>query len=147
MYDQEGYFKIFLPKTNIEGTLEVTRRSPLKYRKAVQRFAEYFQREFEYDFPQFWAKEQEDYVAYLLFSDHYHVHCGACCFRRRNYKDIGPSWAMQWLWIHPYFRRRGILTKTWPQFDRFKPFVIERPISEAMIGFLKKHNSGGPIVK
>lgn len=43
---------------------------------------------------------------------------------------------MQWVWIHPYYRREGLLSAAWPMFkERFGCFLVERPFSAAMLGF------------
>jgi hypothetical protein len=46
--------------------LQVTRSSALKLRKQVERFAIYFQREFDYPIQEFAAEEKRPYTAYLL---------------------------------------------------------------------------------
>jgi hypothetical protein len=52
---------------------------------------------------------------------------GACCFRK--WKD----WTMQFAWLHPYFRRRQLLTAAWPQFEQeFGRFKLEPPLSPEM---------------
>jgi hypothetical protein len=64
---------------------------------------------------------------------------GACCFRWREWTNAPHSWALQWAWLHPDFRRRGLLTAAWPAFrTEFGDFHVERPLSEAMQAFLRK---------
>jgi hypothetical protein len=42
-------------------------------------------------------------------------------------------WALQWIWFHPYERRKGHLRNAWPYFlDRFGTFQVEPPLSPAM---------------
>jgi hypothetical protein len=61
---------------------------------------------------------------------------GACCFRNRNYEK-GAQYAMQWIWIHPYARRKGHLAGAWPYFrTRFGAFLVEPPLSDGMKRFL-----------
>jgi hypothetical protein len=95
--------------------LQVVHKSPILLRKEVEHFAYYFRREFHYDFVQFAARDNTGYTAYLFTNEarmHPRVWIGACCFRIRNDKTIGfPIQALQWMWIHPYYRSRGILTK------------------------------------
>ncbi len=46
---------------------------------------------------------------------------------------------MQWVWLHPYMRRKGCLTRAWPIFaERFGQFDCEPPLSDAMQTFLEK---------
>lgn len=63
---------------------------------------------------------------------------GGCCFRLREY-DRGKSHAMQWIWLHPYARRKGHLSSAWPYFrKRFGAFLVEPPYSNDMGAFLAK---------
>jgi hypothetical protein len=65
---------------------------------------------------------------------------GACAFRWREYRDYPSCWAMQWVWIAPKVRRRGILSRRWGAFrTRFGKFVLEPPLSKAMQAFAAKH--------
>ena len=124
----------------------VTQRSPLPMRRAVQQMAHYFQREVHYDFLQYVAVEEErdDKTVAFLWTDDYPIDnkgslevLGACCFRWRQYSDSGDRYALQWIWIHPYRRRKGHLTKAWPYFEkRFGEFIVEGPLSRAMRVFL-----------
>lgn len=62
---------------------------------------------------------------------------GACAFRRRE-----DYWALQWMWLAPKVRRRGILARRWPMFlERFGDFVVEAPLSNAMKAFVRQHGS------
>jgi hypothetical protein len=64
---------------------------------------------------------------------------GACAFRWREYRDAPAGWAMQWVWLTPKARRRGILARHWPEFRRrFGDFRLEPPLSEAMEEFARK---------
>lgn len=127
--------------------IRVTVASPKQQRRAVFKIAQYFRREFHYDFPQYGYDGDETdpkHVAFLwvhpeaAFSPDFRVPCiGATCFRWREYIDHTPEWAMQWIWIHPFFRRQGLLKMAWPEFaSEFKGFRCEPPISDAMQFFL-----------
>ena len=54
-------------------------------------------------------------VAYLWCPKNYglpglRVHCiGAASFRKRRDTQV-----LAWVWIHPFFRRQGLLTAAWP---------------------------------
>jgi hypothetical protein len=51
--------------------------------------------------------------------------------------------SLHWVWLHPYFRGRGILKSHWNTLrDHHGDFHIEHPLSTAMKGFLLKHNRG-----
>jgi hypothetical protein len=121
--------------------------SPLRVRRAVYQLAQFFRREFEYDFVQYGyegREEDESHRAFLWCSHREVDNCavGACCFRVRDWmQEVGwKGWAMQWIWMHPYHRRQGLLTKSWPLFTKlFGKFDVEPPVSHAMEAFLQKH--------
>lgn len=127
------------------GLICVTSGSPISYRRAVTELAHYFRREFQYDFVQYDVQVEPSaraflWLTYRTVEESARV-VGACCFRWRVYRDTKcpPRWAMQWIWLHPYHRRRGLLSAMWPYFKRrFGEFNVEGPLSEAMDGFLQK---------
>jgi hypothetical protein len=50
------------------------------------------------------------------------------------------GWVLEWVWLHPFKRRRGILHRTWPIWrQRYGRFHPRRPLSTAMQGFVAKH--------
>ena len=121
----------------------VGRRSPVSQKRAVECMATYFRREFGYDFVQYSADERtndETTLAWLWadgLSGDYSI-VGGCCFRWRDWDDLPSEWGLQWIWLHPYFRRKGMLTRSWGVFTAmFGPFDAEPPLSEAMSCFLK----------
>lgn len=124
--------------------MAVTPKSSLRLRREVERFAIYFRREFDYDFQQFEATERprKAYAAYLFTSEPNcfpRMWAGACCFRWREYKEMDPRWAVQWIWLHPYYRSKGILGRAWERFHELHGnFICEPPLSPAMEAFLKK---------
>jgi hypothetical protein len=122
--------------------------SPKRERAAVEQYAKYFRREFQYDFVQYSADEEPlADRAFLFVPDPWgwgQRTVGACCFRRRE--DSGGSWfALAWIWLHPYWRSRGLLSNAWSYFvHRFAPFRVEPPLSPAMQGFLRRKGVRGP---
>jgi len=141
------YYTIQLPE--VPRALEqepwprlVTRGSPLWERKHVERFAYYVRREGHFDFLQFETSDTEDYRAYLFANrpnQFPRVLVGACCFRFREYKNADSRWGLQWVWLHPYSRGRGILSAAWDGFHAtFGNFLPEPPYSRAMESFLRK---------
>jgi hypothetical protein len=140
-----------IPGGLIRGAaIPVTSRSPQALGKAVYRLAQFFRREFRYDFVQYGYEGRDDdpeHVAFLWVhpeglgsSDLFMVTAvGACCFRWRAWRDAPHGHALQWVWFHPYWRRRGLLSEAWPAFrERFGDFVTEPPLSDAMRSFLAK---------
>lgn len=125
-----------------DGICEVTRRTP-RLVSIVATFDRYLQREMHYDFPMFDA-EGDGYTAYLF--SYGGVWVGACCFRDTKHAGIATPvpWLAEWVWIHPFCRRRGLLTKAWTQFEQqHGEFLILAPISPAMRRFLQKKGVSG----
>lgn len=138
----------------LDPVVRVTVQSPRTHRRAVYHLASYFLREMQYGFLQYGYDGDEDdpdHVAFLWvhpeatgMSWEFRVPCvGACCFRLRE--EYGT--AMQWAWMHPFFRRQGLLANAWPQFvEEFGDFAVEAPVSDPMKAFLAKHKHGGAVV-
>jgi hypothetical protein len=134
------------PYAGIAGI--VTPEVGIRLHGALERIAYYFRREFHYDFVQFSSHPGEiaegGYVGFLWRGNRHSrdmrsVLTGGCCFRWREYSDAPAGWALQWIWFHPYERRRGNLTQAWPYFQsRFGDFHVEGPFSPAMVAFLRK---------
>jgi hypothetical protein len=108
-YLTEDRYTIELPdsiKGIAQDLVRVRRTSPLNQRRAVERFAYYFKREFGYDFPQFEAEDAEDFRAWLFASNQSSPDwraVGAACFRHWPFgTDEETSWSLQWTWLHPY---------------------------------------------
>jgi hypothetical protein len=121
---------------------------PIRFRRAVETIARYFRREFHFDFVQYSATDRycdKRDRAWLWFG-HGAVTVtdplpciGACSFR---WREEETGYALQWIWLHPYCRRRSLLTSAWPMFrEWFGEFEVEGPLSEPMEAFLAKMNS------
>jgi hypothetical protein len=130
-------------KREYSDPLAVNFRSPKSHRRAVWKIAQFFRREFHYDLIQYGYEGDDDdftHAAYLWVPDcavdGFRVHCiGATCFRKR-----GDRMAMQWIWLHPFWRRQRLLTRAWPRFQQAHgSFDVETPLSDAMKGFLHKN--------
>jgi len=85
--------------------------------------------------------ESSIYAAYL-FPDRYgHVWIGAFCFRPEGYVLNMCSDTLRWIWLHPYYRMKGILTEAWPFFKaNHGDSFIEPPLSLGMLHFVVHHN-------
>jgi hypothetical protein len=135
-------------------------QSPLNWLKAVEEMAGYFKRELQFDFLTFTAHErlhpefQRDRVLVFYkeailehkptpknpkdFTKAY-TFFGAIGVRWRQWENAPAVWSFPWVWLHPYERRQGHLTKAWPFLLKMFPNpAVEAPISPAMTGFLKK---------
>ena len=140
------YYRIELrniPKRyQTESLLKVLPTSPLLLKREVEKFARYFLHEFRYDSIQFDKNDHGPYTAYLFADGDKSVWTGACCFRNRKFHSIDMEVeALQWIWLHPYSRSRGILSACWEGFRaNHGDFYVEPPISPSMREFLLKHN-------
>jgi hypothetical protein len=135
------------------GLVPVRVVAPIPLRKAVYRCALYFRRELGYDLVQYAIHEDDWYSRAFLWvscpeiADKHNV-WGACCFRWREYTNADPLWAMQWVWLHPYARNHGLLTKAWPYFlARFGWFDVEQPYSHTMRYALRKVGWSRPFIR
>ncbi|MDA7947995.1 MAG: C2H2-type zinc finger protein [Hyphomicrobiaceae bacterium] len=108
--------------------------------------AKMFKREFGYDFPQWspFGDETPDARGFLFNDDTgtfgHGAIAGACAFRWREFADSAPRWAMDWVWLAPDVRRKGLLSRQWALFqERFGSFYLQPPVSPAMQQFAIKH--------
>jgi hypothetical protein len=118
----------------------VTGESNVSFRTAVQNCNTYLIGELGYKRQFDRCEVDSDYLAYLWGepTEGQVAVYGACCFRNRDYGK-GAEYAMQWIWIHPYARRKRHLDAAWPYFRmRFGAFLVEAPHSDGMKQFLKR---------
>ena len=125
----------------------VDKNQPMSIHKAVEQLAYYFKREGAFDFVQYTANEDrhnKNSKAYIWidtdWDDTFAV--GACEFRFLGDVDQIKDWSLQWVWMHPYYRCKGLLTQAWPHFIKQygKDFHCAPPLSGEMECFLKKMN-------
>ena len=151
---KRGFLNIKAPLTSsdepITNPVRVYRNSPRQHHKAVYEMAYHFKKEFHYDFTMQGLDENEPdekraaylwvHPQYVDKAIEYKVPCvGATCFRFRDYEDAPSSWAMQWVWFHPYLRKKRLLSESWAHFSKeFPDFICEPPFSPAMKLFLEK---------
>ena len=116
--------------------LPVTCRSPKSHRKAVWKIAQFFRREFKFDFCQYGA---EAMIVMLITQP-----IDACCFRKP--KELKGEMLLDWVWFHPYYRRRDFLSRAWPLFRELHGiFHVEGPLSTSMMAFLRKRLARGDV--
>jgi len=75
---------------------------------------------------QYGDEDKEDdpsHLAFLLIhpetegGSRFRIPCiGASCFRFHERTDHPVDYSLQWVWFHPYWRRRGLLSNSWPGF-------------------------------
>ena len=136
-----------------ENPLLVLPASPKTMRRRVEKIGRYFQREFHTDGPPFLASEVPgdlDYIryeAYLFLEEARARHTeqnplryravGAACFRWQEWTNAPAGWEFSWVWLHPFSRRRGHLSRAWPAFDsKYGGFHIGQLLSRDMEAFL-----------
>lgn len=128
----------------------VTWLSPKWKQDALDDRARLFRLETHYSFVGWGAAYENDQKAQgFLMTRADGAIVGCAVFRWRHYSDAPSAWALQWVWVCPAARRTGVLRARWSAFrSEFGDFVIERPISEGMRGFLDSvepgHHSGEP---
>lgn len=67
---------------------------------------------------------------------------GAACFQRDS-----DHWTLMFIWLHPFWRNRGMCQRAWPAFvERYGSFKVEPPISKQMQGLLKSISQSAPEV-
>lgn len=157
------------------GILIVSNDSPICIKKATEKIARYFFYELGFDFVPFradeWTKvryyrhlnregtrhETDDSLRCFVWYDTSNDSIGnlrlpvigAACFRGWiNSKDQRRVWRLAWIWIHPYRRRKKMLSRAWPLFERmFGLFYVESPFSDGMDLFLQKRGWNQPNTK
>jgi hypothetical protein len=142
---------LILPKSLQAFPTWVTRSTNSAVKRAVEKLASYFHRELGYDFIQYEATDHDDNCIAYTWDEQCFVRSkgemgyqmfGAACFRygRRMGVDF-EGWFLQWVWLHPYFRHHGYLSRAWPKFlERFsRSFIPEWPYSAPIKSLLRKH--------
>ena len=129
------------------GLLDINKSSPKEYREALETIALYFKREGRFDHIQYCSNEygsqNPEYHGFAFTEsafDAMEEHdletptriLGGGCFRKHKMKE-GEIWILDWVWIHPYARNRGMFTKHIEYFkSTFGEFLPEPPLSPAM---------------
>ncbi len=134
---------------SLNGLINVCSISSEDLKISLQLFATYFKKEFRYDFLQYNVKQSGNDTRYegFLFSefamDYLEEDSPACyrligggCFKLGH----DNTWRLDWVWLHPFARHRGNLSKHWGGFrKRYGEFSIEEPLSPDMADFLRKN--------
>lgn len=119
--------------------VRVTTTSPAWQHREMYERARAFRREFKYDFTQWGSATGDDdaMVQGFLFVLPDARIAGACSFRWREWSNAPSRWGLQWIWFAPGHRRSGLLRTFWPSFrEEFGDFLVESPVSDAMMAFL-----------
>jgi hypothetical protein len=137
------------------GICKLTEGSTVNERKALEQFARYFKNEFRFDNIQYEANNHDKNCIGFLFTENAmdimtdaHTSMpsrsiGGCTFVKNHH-----GWVLCWAWLHPYFRKKGILSRHWKTFvSEFGDFCIESPVSSSMEAFLKKQSGSHVLTK
>ena len=143
--------EISIDENNIEtlgDAIRIKSTDDIKSRMAMFRISTYFKREFHFDsfqYASFYDIENDNECYAYVWSleknttktDHTVI--GAIVFRKRDWGGFG----LQWVWLHPYIRNTGLLSRHWKLFEeKFgNDFFVEPPLSISMKNFLLKRNS------
>ncbi len=130
--------------------ITVERQSDIELHDEVYKIAEYFKEELNYNKIPYgsqgmpngenkallFTEETQD-----LFPAQLRIF-GACCFSKLKFTKASDFWALEWIWLHPFFRHRGKLKKYWPYLEKeFGNFVVKEPISSDMKAFMNHVDS------
>ena len=134
---------------SINNILEIDKQSDIELHEEVYKIAKYFKEELNYDsipYSKYGILSKEFKV--VLFTEEaldgykkdtmpYRIY-GGCLFSKMKFTEDDDYWALEWIWIHPFFRNRGNLKKNWSQLEKsFGNFIIKIPISNDMKSFLE----------
>ena len=146
----------------VQGLIEINKSSPIQLLDSLEQFAKYFKREQGYNFVQFDAKDINDpnspFLGFLfaesglnqMTEEHGNytpsLLVGGGCFRYETLANNETRAKLDWIWLHPYNRNSGNLSRYWPQIKSLandsKGFLLELPVSKPMRTFLKKKAHG-----
>ena len=153
------YYSLQLPVSEEykfdNGIMFVKKESERDLRIQLEKFAKYFKREMNYDFVQYDADEHHrdltPYEGFLFTEVAYDMIeedsptpyrlCGGGCFRIREQEAGNAVWELDWIWIHPFFRHRGLMKNQWKNFQQFfGEFTVSEPLSFEMTKALDKYH-------
>lgn len=104
---------------------------PQRLDAAAYLFARYFKEEMHFDHVQYAppesAEKNRKFETWLLNgrAEGRPLVTGAACFWPPG--DGAPA-VLRWVWVHPAFRRKGLLRTAWPTFtERYGRFWLEQP--------------------
>jgi hypothetical protein len=128
----------------------VDEKSDINLHNEVYKIAKYFSEDINYfgipPYPLLGIKNKEDIA--LLFTAEvidldktepmsYRIF-GSCYFSRQSFTKDNDCWALEWIWLHPFFRNKGNLKKYWPYLENnFGDFLIMGDVSNDMEAFLE----------
>jgi hypothetical protein len=140
---------------SVNGLRKVTDASEISEKRALEQFATYFKKEMHYDYVQYDAESHNNNTLGFLFTESamdvctkQHTEMPTRCVGGAAFQNVNDTWVLCWVWFHPFFRDKGLLSRQWTQFcSDFGAFSVETPISPSMKGFLGKQLTTHKLVK
>lgn len=69
---------------------------------------------------------------------------GCCLFYRDDQlseeQKVQSEWTAAFAWVHPFYRRTGLLKSVWSNFEKYGEFWIEGPVSPEIDNWMKTSN-------
>ena len=139
------FYSIRLPKLTPDcevddGRIYVNKFSNDSHLSCLSRFSKYFSREGNYGMPAEYIWNTTAFEGYLLADPYAQVVFGAVVFT-----PMTGTARLDWVWLHPYFRKRQVFQKHWDYLlnkyaneSNGYRVLVQRPLSHAMLAFLKK---------
>jgi hypothetical protein len=136
-----------------DNLIIVDNKSGISIHEEVFKIAEYFTKELNYNSVPYsrFGNLSEEFKALLFTVDADDLYedglmpyriFGACSFTKINCTEGKDYWALEWIWLHPFFRNRGTLKKYWVYLEKnFDDFIIKEPVSNDMESFLEHVDS------
>jgi hypothetical protein len=110
-------------------------------KRAFEKIASYAEMECNFSFEKSLYPRSEVYV---FTKTHKLPECpgivyGGCLFQHGYWEDEkAPRWSLRWIWLHPYYRRKGVLSEHWSYFtETYGEFHLAKPLSNPIQNFLR----------
>lgn len=146
---------VFDTALSANGLRKITYESEISEKRALEQFATYFKKEMHYDNVQYNADNHNKNTVGFLFTEsamdvctEQHEEMPTRCVGGATFQNISGTWVLCWVWLHPFFRDKSLLSGQWARFcSYFGEFCVEAPISPSMEGFLGKQSTTHTLVK
>lgn len=137
------------------GLKKLLSDSDVSEKQALEQFSRYFKNEMHYDNIQYEAdNHSNNYVGFLFtvsaidVCTEEHESMPTRCVGGCGFRKVQDAWVLCWIWIHPFFRKKRLLSRAWSTFcTEFGDFAIEVPLSTSMESFVKKQSSTHKFVR
>jgi len=116
---------------------------PHESRLVLERIGYFLKREEDLDFPPYSASLLVDnefgHIFSVPFTEETSRPIGGASFSKKRWNDGKEGFLMDWIWFHPYYRRKGILSAAWATLVAdYGQFPVSLPCSPVMALFREK---------